>query len=315
MMNHKQVVIVSVSIILLLFLRSGISIPCPYDSHPRETPDYVEPMRAVGYFVRSFSGDCNADTLYWLTSDYLPEYRYYFNSFFYSYDRVWDYTSSSVVGYMFFDPDYLLPPPDHTLPDCLTWDWVYPVGADAFDVSVILTHGSLLPDAVGDPAGNVIWMGENVPVREGVNCCWPSPTWNIGLGDDRSKVLITNACHSAQIALWENGELNSLRKHNIFNTYNAQHGRGRVSEHEANEFGRYFKTTQWEDIGADWVKRITNLGTIPDVCGVSIIWGASVGELNWQSYHGGFDDLKATGSGYWGYYYIGGCDPSDGREL
>ncbi len=189
-------------------------------------------------------------------------------------------------------------------------------GVDEADVVYVHTHGGHTTSA---PWRSTLLMGNSsyaCNVSTDTNMLFGNPA---GGGD--LQIAVIKACQSGDYDVWKNGGYfpKFTTSDSVFTVWNAFHGDSSCGGHVTDYVGDYASESFNEGVGENWLDEAYDNAFWPwedDDCPVSIVMGATKSARQNMYEHGGFRDRKNTGAKTSStIFYIGGCDPTNGRKL
>lgn len=182
-------------------------------------------------------------------------------------------------------------------------------GADDADVLYIHTHG-----------GHHQGVDSYLLMGNGSYDCYAYTTENMLFNSDL-QIAVVKACQSGNYDVWlgrgYGAQFNETAS--PFTMWNAFHGDSSCGSNVTSYVDSYVKESDFNGVGENWLDEAYDYdsGSNDDDCPVSILFGALKADRELMFTYGGWKDRKDTGdkTGASTYFYIGGCDPSNGDPL
>lgn len=186
-------------------------------------------------------------------------------------------------------------------------------GADEADVIFVHTHGGRTTTA---PYFTSLLMGNSTydcRVRTNENMLFGNGTGDLD-------IAVIKACQSGDYNVWRNGGYRQqiTTPSSSFTMWNAFHGDSSCGGHVASYALLYSISSENDGVGENWIDAAyyDSDDANDDDCPVSIVMGASSSAREHMYEYGGWNDRENTGSKTGStYFYIPGCDPSNGVVL
>ena len=186
-------------------------------------------------------------------------------------------------------------------------------GADDPDVIYVHTHGGHDTTGVGNSSLLMGTSSYECTPRTDKNMLW-------GNNGGDLDIAVIKACESGDYDVWREGGYRQqfTTSNSSLRMWNAFHGDSSCGSHVTSYVSSYSWASFYDGAGENWIDAAydDNSGANSDDCPVSIVMGSSFANREAMFEHGGWLDRKdtgaKTGSTIW---YMGGCDPDNGRVL
>ncbi|MBJ76799.1 MAG: hypothetical protein CMJ98_07265 [Planctomycetes bacterium] len=194
-----------------------------------------------------------------------------------------------------------------------------PYAVDHADVGMISSHGAHVHSSAGYYSYFV--MGDDNTSED----CRPNSTDQMLFGNTSAgdlEVLILAACQTAHHDVWTDGGYFHVRERDgSLSTWLGFHGDSYDSRSDANRMEDYAQTSFYNGLGDNWIDEMYRnpIGWNNTQCPTAVVFCEDGRDCDRQFDYGGFDDrfkvalsdVKRIST----YYYISGCNPSNGGTL
>jgi hypothetical protein len=184
-------------------------------------------------------------------------------------------------------------------------------GTDDADVLYVHTHGGHRESA-SDYSSHLL-MGSSS------QDCRPRTNENMLFNSDLD-IAVIKACQSGNYEVWKNSGYRQqiTQSSSSFSMWNAFHGDSSCGSHVTSYVTSYSLSSNDNGAGENWIDAAYDSDVDPDQddCPVSIVMGSTSSSRQLMFEYGGWLDMKDTGTKSGStYFFIGGCDPSNGQVL
>jgi hypothetical protein len=140
---------------------------------------------------------------------------------------------------------------------------------------------------------------------------------DIWVGNTDTEIVYADSCSSAQKCVFDNDGYDALDGAELL-MWAGFHGNSFDSYDQYIAMRDYTAASRVSGVGDNWLdyRWINSSSADSDQCPVAMVYGSSTANTDNMYNNGGVEDWIATGSHTWvTYYYIAGCDPSNGFSL
>lgn len=190
-------------------------------------------------------------------------------------------------------------------------DNIDPYGLDHADVGFYIGHGTHSCTSTTD--SSTITFGD---AAHGV-CSGKVNDFELGNGD--MEIFVNFACQGVQLCVWESGSYDYMdAPSGDFAVYLGFHGNSYSGWWEPYYLDSYVNASYSSGLGDNWIDNfyVPDRSGSFDQCPTGIVWGPSAASRNDYFANGGWADRRSqAATDASSFYYVDGCDPSDGEPL